>query len=282
MSLVPFHQMLEDARMQHYAVPAFNVANMETVQAITQAAEAEGSPLIIQLYHEDISFAGGDYMVALAQTAAGHCSVPVSISLDHGQNFKQAISCIDQGFTGVMIDLSKNNFDENVSDTKKVVAYAHARNVSVEAELGTIFDANAPVEIRNSGLTDPVKAVEFVNRTGVDALAVSIGTAHGVYSSTPVIDFERAEEIVRTLPCPTVIHGASCTPDEDIKELCRLGVAKINVGTDLNHAFNRGILLGFKQYGESAAIREYMSLGREEVVRVAREKIRIFRQFSVE
>lgn len=280
MSLVPFQKMLDEARKHHYAVPAFNVSDMETIQAVTQAAEMEGSPLIIQLYHADLEFAGADFMAALAGTASEHCSVPVSISLDHGQNYEQAIYCIEHGFTGVMIDLSKNDFYENVEDTKKVVEYAHARNVSVEAELGTIFDADSPLEIRNSGLTDPEKAVEFVRLTGVDALAVSIGTAHGVYSSAPVIDFGRAEKIFRSLPCPAVVHGASCTPDKDILELCRLGVSKINVGTDLNHAFNSGILRGFKKYGEKAAIREYMGEGRREVLETARQKIQLFRTYA--
>ncbi len=280
MSLVPFQKMLNEARKYHYAVPAFNVADMETIQAITRAAEMEGSPLIIQLYHADLEFAGADFMTSLARTASEHCTVPVSISLDHGQSYEQAVSCIEQGFTGVMIDLSKNDFYENVEDTKKVVVYAHAKNVSVEAELGTIFDADAPLEIRNSGMTDPEKAIEFVRLTGVDALAVSIGTAHGVYSSTPVIDFERAGQIFRTLPCPAVVHGASCTPDEDILKLCSLGVSKINVGTDLNHAFNRGILRGFKIYGENAAIREYMEEGRNEVIKTARQKIQLFRTYA--
>lgn len=279
MSLVPFKEMLLEARKHHYAIPAFNVVDMETIQGIAQAAQSENSPLIIQLYHADLEFAGADYMVNIAKTASLNCTVPICVSLDHGQSYDQAIRCIENGFTGVMIDLSKNDFNANVEDTKRVVEYAHARNVSVEAELGTIFDAAASVEIRNSGMTDPEKAAEFVERTGVDALAVSIGTAHGVYSSTPVIDFKRVEKIANTIGCPTVVHGGSCTPDEDIKELCRLGVAKINVGTDLNHAFNRGILEGFKKYGEKAAIREYMSLGREELIKTARHKIQLFRTY---
>lgn len=282
MSLVPFHEMLKEAQKFHYTVPAFNVSNMETLQAITQAADLEGSPLIIQLYHADLDFAGADYMVSLARTASEHVKVPVSISLDHGQSYEQAIFCIKQGFTGVMIDLSKHDFNENIIDTKRVVEYAHARNVSVEAELGTICDADAPLEIRNYGLTDPQKAIEFAERTDIDALAVSIGTAHGIYSSAPVIDFTRAKEIVNTLPCPVVVHGASCTPDKDIRKLCHLGVAKINVGTDLNHAFNRGILQGFQIYGENAPIREYMALAREEVIRIARRKIQIFRTYSIQ
>ncbi|WP_394916827.1 ketose-bisphosphate aldolase [uncultured Robinsoniella sp.] len=279
MSLVPFKEMLTDAKKHHYAIPAFNVVNMETIQAITQAAQEEGSPLIIQLYHADLDFAGADFMVQIAKTASTHCTIPISVSLDHGQSYEQAVYCIRQGFSGVMIDLSRDDFDANVADTRRVTAYAHARNVSVEAELGTISDASAPLEIRNSGMTDPAKAAEFVARTGVDALAVSIGTAHGIYSSTPVIDFERTKQIVQNIECPVVVHGASGTPDEDIKELCRLGVTKINVGTDLNLGFNKGILEGFQKYGDAAAIREYMNAGREELVKTARHKIKLFRTF---
>ncbi len=280
MSLVPFKKMLLDAQKHGYAVPAFNVVNLETVQGITRAAEMEGSPLIIQLYHADLDFAGADFMVSMAETASKHCTVPVSVSLDHGRSYEQAINCIKNGFTGVMIDLSSSDFDENVRTTKEVVEYAHPRNISVEAELGEIFDAAAPVEVRNSGMTDPKMAAEFVSRTGIDALAVSIGTAHGIYSSAPVIDFDRAEEIVKKIGCPTVVHGGSNTPDKDIVHLCKLGVAKINIGTDLNLAFNKGIQEGFRQFGNNAAIREYMNAGQEKLIEAARHKIRLFRTYA--
>lgn len=280
MNIVPFAPLLLEAQKKGYAVPAFNVVNMETIQAVTKAAEEEKSPLIIQLFRDDLDFSGADYMVTMANTAAGHCTVPVSVSLDHGHSYEQAVKCIENGFTGVMIDLSSSDFKENIQSTRRVVEYAHARGVSVEAELGEIFDASAPVEIRNSGMTDPEKAGVFAAETGIDALAVSIGTAHGLYSSKPVIDFQRAEQIVKSLPCPMVVHGGSNTPDEDIVRLCGLGVAKINVGTDLNLAFNRGLEEAFKKYGNHAFIRDLMAMARESVVEVARRKIRLFRTYA--
>ena len=253
---------------------------METIQAVTKAAEEEKSPLIIQLFRDDLDFCGADYMVTIANTAASHCTIPISVSLDHGHSYEQAVRCIESGFTGVMIDLSSSEFNENIKSTRRVVKYAHARGVSVEAELGEIFDASASVEVRNSGMTDPERATVFAAKTGIDALAVSIGTAHGLYSSKPVIDFQRAEKIVKSLPCPMVVHGGSNTPDEDIVRLCGLGVAKINVGTDLNLAYNRGLKEAFKKYGNHAFIRDIMAMAREKVVEVARHKIRMFRTYA--
>lgn len=280
MHIVPFAEMLREAREKHYAVPALNVVNMESIQAITEAAELEGSPLIIQLYHADLDFAGADYMIANADLAASHCTVPISVSLDHGRSFAQAKRCIDAGFTGVMIDLSREDLEENVCATREVVAYAHARGISVEAELGQIFDASAPVEVRNSGLTDPEVARTFVERTGVDALAVSVGTAHGLYSSAPVIDFELVERIVRMLPCPVVVHGGSNTPDDDLRRIVQLGVAKINVGTDLNNAFNIGVKQALEEQGVTGFMRDILGAGRTALREAARNKIRLFRSHA--
>lgn len=280
MKLVPFKEMLQQARSGGYAVPALNVANMETVQAVTAAAQLEGSPLIVQLYHADLEYAGVDFMTAMTKTAAQSCTVPISLSLDHGTSFEQAKKCVDAGFTGVMIDLSGDDFEENVRTTVEVVKYAHLRGVSVEAELGKIFDAQASAEIRNSGMTDPDMAEEFVKRTGVDALAVSIGTAHGVYSSKPVIDFKLAERIVKQIGVPTVVHGGSNTPDEDIVELVRLGVAKINIGTDLVIAYNRGLISALKEAGETAPLKDVMGIARQRVIEVARHKIQLLRTFA--
>lgn len=280
MNLVPFAEMLGEAKKNHYAVPAFNVVNMESIQAVTQAAQLEGSPLIIQLYRDDLAFAGADYMVAMANLAAGQCTVPISVSLDHGHSFEQAVHCIESGFTGVMIDLSSSDFEENVRTTKQVVEFAHARGVSVEAELGEIFDASAPAAVRNSGMTDPAQAKEFVLRTGIDALAVSVGTAHGVYSSKPEIDFERLGALVQTLACPVVVHGGSNTPDEDLREICRLGVAKINVGTDLNLAFNQGLKTVLDEKGAGAFMRDVLGAGRHALLEAARHKIRLFRSHA--
>lgn len=279
-NLVPFAEMLRHAQKGHYAVPAFNVVNMESIQAITQAAEMEGSPLIIQLYHADLDFAGADYMIANADLAASHCSVPIAVSLDHGKSFEQAKRCIDAGFTGVMIDLSSEDLEENISMTRRVVRYAHERGVSVEAELGKIFDASEPAEVRNSGMTSPPAAAEFVERTGVDALAVSIGTAHGLYSSAPVIHFELLKEISSLLPCPVVVHGGSNIPDDELAMIVKMGAAKVNIGTDLNNAFNAGLIQALQQHGAAGFMRDILDAGRASLREVARKKIRLLRKYA--
>lgn len=280
MKLVPFKEMLQQAQAGGYAVPALNVANMETVQAITTAAQLERSPLIVQIYHADLEYAGVDFMTAMTSTAAASCTVPISLSLDHGNSFEQAKHCVDAGFTGVMIDLSGDDFEENIRTTIEVVKYAHLRGVSVEAELGKIFDAQASHEVRNSGMTDPDMAEEFVKKTGVDALAVSIGTAHGIYSSKPVIDFKLLEKIVKQIGVPTVVHGGSNTPDEDIVEIVRLGVAKINIGTDLVIAYNQGLLSALNESGITMPLRDAMGIARQRVIEVARHKIKLLRTFA--
>lgn len=279
MNLVPFKEMLQKAKAGGYAVPALNVCNMETVQAVTAAAQLEQSPLIVQLYYADLEYAGVDFMASITGTAAASCTVPISLSLDHGKTFEQVKRCINAGFTGVMIDLSGDDFDQNISTTTDVVEYAHRHGVSVEAELGKIYDAQVPEEIRNSGMTDPDAAEEFVKKTGVDALAVSIGTAHGIYSSRPKIDFKLLERIVNKVNVPIVVHGGSNTPDEDIVEIVRLGVAKINIGTDLVIAFNRALMDALSKYGEGVPLRDSMGAARQSVIDVARHKISLLRKF---
>jgi len=280
MKLVPFKEMLLQAQAGGYAVPALNVCNMETVQAVTTAAQLEKSPLIVQLYHADIEYAGIDFMVSMTSTAAARCTVPISLSLDHGKSLEQAKKCIDAGFTGVMIDLSSDDFEDNIRTTAEVVKYAHLRGVSVEAELGKIFDAQVPEEIRNSGMTDPDMAEEFVKRTGVDALAVSIGTAHGLYSSKPRIDFKLLERIIGKIGVPVVVHGGSNTPDEDIIEMVRLGVAKINIGTDLTIAYNQALIEILDKSGNTIPLRDVMGAARQRVIEVARHKIKLLRTFA--
>lgn len=241
MKLLPFKDMLEDAQKHHYAIGAFNIINMETIQAVTSIAEEKNTPVILQIYHTHLDFAGADYIAAIASVAAQNSTTPISISLDHGKNYESVVKCVNNGFTGVMIDLATSDYNKNVEITKKVVAVAREKGLSVEAELGQIFNASEPVEIRNSAMTDPEIAARFVNDTGIDALAVSIGTAHGYYSSKPQIDFELLKKIIEMVSCPIVVHGGSNTPDEDIREIVRMGVAKVNIGTDLMMAFNEGM-----------------------------------------
>jgi ketose-bisphosphate aldolase len=277
MKIRSFNEMLALAREKHFTVGAFNVVNMETMQAVARAANAAGSPVIIQVYHSDLQFGGAAYFKALAEAAAAEVSVPVCLSLDHGQKYEQAIECIEAGFSGVMIDLSTEDFDLNVSSTKKVVEVAHARGVSVEAELGKIFDADSSLDKIASGMTDPQMAREFVKQTGIDSLAVSVGTAHGIYAEKPRINFALLEELIKTISIPIVVHGGSDTPDKDVLEIVRLGTAKLNIGTDLMKAFNQGILNTL--HDASVPPRTALGAARSRVEEVVKHKLSLLNHY---
>jgi ketose-bisphosphate aldolase len=277
MRIKPFTEMLALAKQKHCTVGAFNVVNMETLQAVARAANVAGSPVIIQVYHGDLQFGGPSYFVALAEAAAAEVSVPVCLSLDHGQQYEQAIECIEAGFSGVMIDLSTEDFDRNVASTKKVVEVAHAKGVSVEAELGKIFDADSSLDKIAAGMTDPVMAREFVKQTGIDALAVSVGTAHGIYAEKPKINFKLLEELITTIPAPVVVHGGSDTPDQDVLEIVRLGTAKLNIGTDLMKAFNQGLIETL--HNVSVPPRTALTAARSRVEEVVRYKLSLLNHY---
>ncbi|MDR1618996.1 MAG: class II fructose-bisphosphate aldolase [Treponema sp.] len=276
MKLQSFTEMLALAKKKHFAVGGFNVVNMETIQAVTRAADRAGSPVIIQVYHDDLNFGGAAYYAAMVNAAAGEVSVPVCLSLDHGQKFEQAIECIEAGFSGVMIDLSTEDFDTNVAAAREVVKAAHARGVSVEAELGKIFDADSSLEKIASGYTDPKTAGEFVRQTGIDSLAVSIGTAHGTYAVKPKINFRLLEELI-TIDIPIVVHGGSDIPDADVLEIVRLGTAKLNIGTDLMKAYNQGIIETLKDV--SAPPRTVMANARRRVEEVVAHKLGLLNHY---
>ena len=280
MSLVSFHDMLLYAKQHHFAVGAFNVLNMETIQAVIAANEKANTPVIIQVYHEHLDYAGADYLSSIGIVAAQKAKIPVCLSLDHGRSYEQALLCIKNGFTGVMIDLASSDYQKNVEITRKVVSVAHAKGVSVEAELGRIFDASSPVEIRNSAMTDPQTAAQFVKDTNIDALAVSIGTAHGFYSSAPRIDFKRLEQILKLVSCPIVVHGGSNIPDKDLIEIVRLGVSKVNIGTDLMAAFEQGMreTMDGDKYVD---ICHMLESGRAKVEETCAQKIRQLTSFRV-
>ena len=277
MRIKPFTEMLALAKEKHFTVGAFNVVNMETLQAVARAANAAGSPVIIQVYHGDLQFGGPAYFAALAEAAAAEVSVPVCLSLDHGQKYEQAIECIEAGFSGVMIDLSTEDFDINVASTKKVVEVAHAKGVSVEAELGKIFDADSSLDKIASGMTDPAMAREFVKQTGIDALAVSVGTAHGIYAEKPKINFKLLEELITSIPIPIVVHGGSDTPDQDVLEIVRLGTAKLNIGTDLMKAFNQGLIETL--HNVSVPPRTALTAARDRVEEVVRYKLNMLNRY---
>ncbi len=278
MALVPVAQLLKQAEAGFYAVGAFNCNNMEIVQAIVAAAEAEGAPVIMQASQGAIKYAGIEYIAAMARLAAGRASVPVALHLDHGTSFEQVVQCIRHGFSSVMIDGSSLPLAENIALTRQVVAVARAVGVSVEAELGKIggTEDNITVSEREALFTDPDEAEVFVRETGVDSLAVAVGTAHGRYRGTPELDFPRLQKIRSKVNIPLVLHGSSGVPDDAVKEAIRLGVRKVNIDTNIREAFilsMRQVLLS--NPGEIDP-RKVLGPAREAAVEVIRKKIRIF------
>jgi len=278
LALVTVAELLNKAQKEGYAVGAFNCNNMEIVQAIVAAAEAENSPVIIQASQGAIKYAGIDFIAALSMQAAQKARVPVALHLDHGTSLEQVMACIRHGFTSVMIDGSKYPFAENVALTKKVVELAHAIGVSVEAELGKIggTEDDISVDERDAFFTDPEEAREFVERTGVDSLAVAIGTAHGRYKGVPKLDFERLAKIRELVHIPLVLHGSSGVPDEDIKKAVSLGVAKVNIDTNIREAFVGKMREVLEKNPDEIDPRKILGPAKEAAIEIIREKIRVF------
>lgn len=239
MSLVTLREVLAQAQEGNYAVGAFNANNLEIVQAIMAAAESQNSPVIIQASQGAIKYAGLEHISAMVRAAAATVSVPVVLHLDHGTDFDQVMRCIHAGFTSVMIDASQYPLAENIARVKKVVEVAQAVGVSVEAELGRIGGTEDQVSVSEAEafFTDPKEAVHFVEETGVDALAVSIGTAHGPYKGEPKLDLKRLSKIKELCTLPIVLHGASGVPEDAIRAAIERGVCKINIDTELRQTF---------------------------------------------
>ncbi len=278
MSLIGVVEMLKNAEAGGYAVGAFNCNNMEIVQAIVAAAEAENSPVIMQASQGAIKYAGLDYIVAMAKLAAEHTHVPVALHLDHGTSYEQAVRCIHAGFSSVMIDGSKLPLDENIRLTRRVLDVARAVGVSVEAELGKIGGTEDDIVVseRDALLTDPEEAATFVNETKVDALAVAIGTAHGQYKGIPELDFPRLEKIKSLVSIPIVLHGSSGVADDDIREAVRLGVRKVNIDTNIREAFTQAARKVLDVNPQEIDPRKVLGPAREAAIKIIREKMRLF------
>jgi len=278
MPLVSVRELLDKAEAGGYAVGAFNCNNMEIIQAIIEAAEMEKAPVIVQASQGAIKYAGLEYITALTKVAAEHTFVPVALHLDHGTSFEQAIKCIRYGFTSVMIDGSKLPLAENIALTKRVLEVARAVGVSVEAEIGKIGGTEDDISVDEweANLTDPAEAKEFADATGVDALAIAIGTAHGQYKGTPKLDFERLKKIKELINIPIVLHGSSGVPDEAIRKAIQLGVRKVNIDTNLREAFVAGVREVLEKDPKQIDPRKILGPARERMRDVIREKIRLF------
>lgn len=278
MPLVSLNEVLGKALREGYAVGAFNCNNMEIVQAIARAAEEEKSPVIIQASQGAIRYAGLQYIISLVNLAAAEVSVPVVLHLDHGTSFEQVIQCIRYGFSSVMIDGSQYPLEENIMLTRKVVEIAHAVGVTVEGELGRIGGTEDDISVSDAEafFTDPEEAKRFAEETGVDALAISIGTAHGRYKGEPRLDFERLKKIREITPCPIVLHGSSGVPDESIRKAIGLGVQKINIDTNIREAFVGAIREYLPDHPHEIDPRNVLKPAREATTAIIREKIRLF------
>lgn len=278
MPLVTMSEILTHAESGGWAVGAFNCNNMEIVQAIVRAAEAEHSPVIIQASQGAIKYAGLDYIAALVRQAAAESSVPIALHLDHGTSFEQVVRCLRAGFTSVMIDASQLPVEENIALTRRVVETAHPVGVSVEAELGRIGGTEDDISVndRDAFFTDPGEALAFVEATGVDALAVAVGTAHGRYKGTPRLDFERLTLLHKTVPVPLVLHGSSGVPAEAIREAVRCGARKINIDTDIRQAFTDTVRRVLAADADEIDPRRVLGPAREAATAVIRDKIRLF------
>ncbi len=276
MALVTTEQLLLDAQKEGYAVGAFNVENMEMVQAVVAAAEELQAPVIMQTTPSTVKYAALDYFYANAKVAAERASVPVVIHLDHGSSFGLAMQALRAGYTSIMIDGSHGRFEENIALSKAVADACHPSGVPVEAELGKVGGKEDDLEGgEGNPYTDPQEAKTFVEKTGIDSLAVAIGTAHGVYKGTPKLDVERLSQIRKVVSVPLVLHGTSGVPDDSVKECIRRGICKVNYATDLRIAFSKGVKAYLKENPEAFDPKKYNAVGREEVKQYVMGKIRV-------
>ncbi|BFH64514.1 MULTISPECIES: class II fructose-1,6-bisphosphate aldolase [Paenibacillus] len=277
MALVSSTSLLQTARQNKYAIGAFNVHTLEMLQAVVEAAEEAQSPLIIQSTVGTVKHLGPDYIAAAATVAANRASVPIALHLDHCSDFAVIMSCIRAGYTSVMIDASHSPFEENVAITKKVVEAANAIGINVEAELGKVggVEDDIVVDERDALLADPAECAEFVERTGVHTLAPAIGTAHGIYKGDPNIDFDRIKRIADTVSVPLVLHGGSGIPEDQVKRAVSLGMAKMNVATELRIVFSDAIKAVFAANPEENDPRKYMVPAKQALKQAAMEKMQL-------
>lgn len=300
MALITTKEMFKKALVNDYAVGAFNVNNMEIIQGIVDAASIENAPLILQVSAGARKYAKPAYLLKLVEAAIEDTGLDIALHLDHGEDFDICKKCIDDGFTSVMIDGSKHPFEENIALTKQVVEYAHAHGIVVEAELGKLagVEDNIKVDARSATFTDPDEAVEFVERTGVDSLAIAIGTSHGAYKFTgePYLDYERLKKIHSLLPdTPLVLHGASSVlkefvdrcnefggqipgaqgvPEEMIRESTKYGICKVNIDTDLRLAMTAEIRRVLIENPSEFDPRKYLGPGRDAITKMVQHKIK--------
>ena len=275
--LVNTKEMLLKAQKEKYAVPAFNIHNLETLQVVVEAASEMNSPVILAGTPGTFTYGGRDYLQAMAEVAAKKHKIPIALHLDHHEIFTDIKTSIDFGTKSVMIDASHHDYDENIDIVKEVVAYAHARGVTVEAELGRLGgqEDDLIVDAADAFYTDPALAKDYVERTGIDSLAVAIGTAHGMYQSTPNIDIERLKEIKAIVDVPLVLHGASGVATAVVRECIENGICKVNIATELKIPFSSALRAYLVENQAVDDPRKYMGPAKAAMKAVVVEKIKM-------
>lgn len=299
MALVTMKEILEDASKRSYGVGAFNINNLEFLQAIIEAAEEENSPVIIAISEGAMKYGWVELLSTMVKTAAMNTKVPVALHLDHGKNFDKILTAIRYGFTSIMIDASDKSYEENVKLTKEVVKVAHPLGITVEAELGRLLGKEDEVESDVAIYTDPDDAKRFVDETEIDALAVAVGTSHGAYKfkGEAKLDIERIKKINSLTGVPLVLHGASGVPhelveeaqkygavlkgakgvpNEEIKKAIEAGIRKINIDTDLRISFLLGVRKYLSEHPEIFDPRKYLGEGRAQVKETVKKKMQLF------
>ncbi|AAO07925.1 tagatose bisphosphate family class II aldolase [Vibrio vulnificus] len=277
MYLISSREMLKRAQLGGYAVPAFNIHNLETVQVVVETASEMGSPVILAGTPGTYDYAGTDYLISICKEAAHKHSIPLVLHLDHHEDLQDIRNKVEHGIRSVMIDGSHHAFDQNIDIVRSVVQYCNRFDASVEAELGRLGgqEDDLIVDSADALMTDPASAAEFVRRTGIDSLAVAIGTAHGLYKAEPKLDFARLEKIRSVVDIPLVLHGASGVPDEMVRRCIELGVCKVNVATELKIAFADAVKGHFAEHPDANDPRKYITPGKAAMKRVVMDKIRM-------
>ncbi|MGG7213848.1 tagatose bisphosphate family class II aldolase [Clostridium nigeriense] len=277
MKILSTREMLKKAQREGYAVPAFNIHNLETLEVVVETAAELKSPVILAGTPSTIEYAGGEFIVAMAEAAAEKYNIPIAIHLDHFEVIDEIKHFVDLGFKSTMIDASHAPFEENIETVKKVVEYAHKYDATVEAELGRLGgqEDDLVVDEKDSKYTNPKQAKEYVERTGIDSLAVAIGTAHGLYHGEAKLDLDRLKEIRDVVDVPLVLHGASDVPDELVKKAISLGICKVNVATDLKIPFSDAVKKYFIENPSANDPRKYMTPGKEAMKKVVAHKIMV-------
>ncbi|UPM54336.1 tagatose-bisphosphate aldolase subunit GatY [Gottfriedia acidiceleris] len=269
--------ILLEAQTKGYAVPAFNIHNLETMKTVLETAQELRSPVLIAATPSTVSYMGEEFLISMMEAAKKRYDIPICFHLDHHEKVDNIKALIDSGIHSVMIDASHHDFEENIRIVREVVDYASSFGVAVEAELGRLsgVEDDLEVDVKDQIYTNPAQAKEFVSRTGIDSLAVAIGTAHGLYKGEPKLDIERLSAIQKEVDIPLVLHGASGLPDELVQKTIKNGICKVNIATELKIAFANGLRGYLKEHPDANDPRYYFKDAVREMKIVVADKIKM-------